>query len=237
MKKNIKQVYDLVDGELEYEIIEEIDYKKSDDYKVIVRARDCNGNVSEKSFTVHVKEKPQPVPQFQYSEPNSNVLPTYINGILLVNKQYAIPESFGGTNSEASNALYQLQSGAKAAGYSMPLLSGYRSYSTQKSIYNNYVSKYGVALTDTFSARPGHSEHQAGLAFDVSSISDSYGETAAGQWLKENCSTYGFIIRYPQNKVGITGYKYEPWHIRYVGVSHAQSIMSQGICLEEYLGV
>lgn len=235
-KDNVKKVYDVVDGELEYKVSHKIKKDEAGDYKVTVTATDKHQNEQKVTFTVTVKEKPRPVVVIPSFEPITTEA-TYINGILLVNKQYGIPSSFGGTDSTAKNALSQLQSAANAAGYSMPLLSGYRSYNYQKDLYNSYVAKYGVALTDTFSARPGHSEHQTGLAFDVGKISDSYGETSAGIWLKENCAQYGFIIRYLRGKEYITGYKYEPWHIRYVGVDHATAIMQQGITLEEYLGV
>lgn len=235
-KDNVEKVYDVVDGELEYEISHKIKKDEAGDYKVTVTTTDKHQNEQNATFTVTVKEKPKPVTVIPSIEPITTEA-TYINGILLVNKQYGIPSSFGGTDSTALSALNQLQAAANAAGYSMPLLSGYRSYSYQENLYNSYVAKYGVALTDTFSARPGHSEHQTGLAFDVGKISDSYGETSAGIWLKENCAQYGFIIRYLRGKEYITGYKYEPWHIRYVGVDHATAIMQQGITLEEYLGV
>lgn len=230
-KENVNRVYDLVDGELEYSISHNIKKDISGDYKVVVTAIDKHNNHQEASFIVTVKEKPKPV----VNTKPMNV--TYIQGILLVNKKYGLPSSFGGTNPTALNALKKLQNAANQAGYQMPLLSGYRSYSYQEGLYNSYVSKYGVALTDTFSARPGHSEHQTGLAFDVGNISNDFGETGAGIWLKENCAKYGFIIRYLKGKEHITGYKYEPWHIRYVGVEHATAIMHQGITLEEYLGV
>ena len=119
----------------------------------------------------------------------------------------------------------------------MPLLSGYRSYDYQKSLYENYVARDGEEAANRYSAKPGTSEHQTGLAFDVGEMSWTYGETAAGQWLVNHCAEYGFILRYLPGKEDITGYMYEPWHIRYVGVEHAAAIMSQGITLEEYLGV
>jgi D-alanyl-D-alanine carboxypeptidase len=87
------------------------------------------------------------------------------------------------------------------------------------------------------SARPGHSEHQSGLCIDVNSTDFSFGSTAEAAWLEEHCAEYGFIIRFPEGKEDITGYEYEPWHIRYVGVETAQEITAQGLCLEEYLNV
>ncbi len=162
---------------------------------------------------------------------------TYINGILLVNKTHSIPASYApGLNSQAYQAYQQLKNDAASAGYDMPLLSGYRSYETQDRLYNNYVATYGQAEADTFSAKPGTSEHQTGLAMDVGQIEDWYGDTAAGKWLAQNCYKYGFIIRYPKGKESITGYKYEPWHIRYLGVDIATQVYNSGLTLEEFLG-
>lgn len=115
--------------------------------------------------------------------------------------------------------------------------SAYRSYSLQKSIYDNYLKYYSQAYTDTFAARAGFSEHQTGLAVDLSSTNKSFAtfeETDAYTWLKENAYKYGFIIRYPQGKEDITGYKFEPWHYRYVGIDIAKTITELGITLDEY---
>ena len=92
---------------------------------------------------------------------------------------------------------------------------------------------------DTFSARPGHSEHQTGLALDINVASSSahFENTPAFAWLKEHCAQYGFILRYDQGKEDITGYRFEPWHYRYVGVETAQAVMEQGLAYEEYLAL
>lgn len=162
---------------------------------------------------------------------------TYINGIMLVNKTHPIPQSYApNLQNVAYNAFLSLKRDAAAAGYDISLLSGYRSYETQRNLYNNYVATYGQAEADTFSAKPGTSEHQTGLAMDVGWIDDAYGNTPSGKWLAANCYKYGFIIRYPQNKEHITGYKYEPWHIRYLGKDIAKDVYESGLCLEEYLG-
>lgn len=164
--------------------------------------------------------------------------PTYIKGILIVNKTYSLPNHFATGNDEtAYTALQRLQAGANQDGYSMPLLSGFRSQQTQETLYNRYVARDGKDLADTYSARPGHSEHETGLAFDIGSIDNNYGETNAGRWLKEHAHEYGFIIRYPKGKEDITGYQYEPWHVRYLGVEHAKKIYEKNITLEEYLGI
>ncbi|SHM85198.1 D-alanyl-D-alanine carboxypeptidase [Ruminococcus flavefaciens] len=115
--------------------------------------------------------------------------------------------------------------------------SGFRSYATQNTIYNNYVASDGVEVADTYSARPGHSEHQTGLAIDVNSISNDFIGTPECEWLAKNAHKYGFIIRYPKGKESITGYRYEPWHIRFVGIDTATAIYNSGLCLEEYLDI
>lgn len=163
---------------------------------------------------------------------------TYINGIMLVNKTHSIPQSYApGLQSVAYNAFIELRQAALEAGFDIQLLSGYRSYDTQKGLYERYVSTYGQEEADTFSARPGTSEHQTGLAMDVGWIDDAYADTPSGKWLAANCYKFGFIIRYPKNKESITGYKYEPWHIRYLGKDIAKDVYDSGLCLEEYLGV
>lgn len=163
---------------------------------------------------------------------------TYINGILVVNKSYALPSNYApGVNSEAKKAFNVMAADAAEEGIELSIRSGYRSYERQKEIYNNYVREDGKAEADRYSARPGHSEHQTGLAFDVNSLSQSFENTDEGKWLAENCWKYGFIIRYPKGKEGITGYMYEPWHIRYLGTDTAKKVHDSGLTLEEYLGI
>lgn len=162
---------------------------------------------------------------------------TYINGIIVVNKTYSLPSDYApGIDPTALYYLHMLQADAKAVGIDMPVISAYRSYETQKVLFDSYYAKDGDKA-DTYSARPGHSEHQTGLAFDVGAIDDNYGDTIGGKWLYNNCANYGFIIRYLKGKESITGYKYEPWHIRYVGKEVAMDIMNRGITLEEYLNI
>jgi D-alanyl-D-alanine carboxypeptidase len=116
--------------------------------------------------------------------------------------------------------------------------SGYRSYATQTSVYNGYVAQYGQASADTFSARPGYSEHQSGLAMDFSPIDQSFASTAQFSWLQANAYKYGFILRYPDGKTDVTGYEYEPWHWRYVGTTVATDMHDRGVqTLEEYYSV
>ena len=163
---------------------------------------------------------------------------TYIDGVLVVNKTYSLPASYapGALTSECDAAYMRMKQAAAAEGLSIYIGSDYRSYATQESIYNRYCARDGQAAADTYSARPGHSEHQTGLAIDLNDISSSFAYTAAGKWVAEHCHEYGFIIRYPDGKQSITGYMYEPWHIRYVG-DIATDIYNSGLCLEEYFGI
>lgn len=164
---------------------------------------------------------------------------TYVDGVLIANKTYSLPESYnpGGLLPECKDAFALMQKDAAAKGLNIYVSSGFRSFASQKSIYNRYVSRDGRALADTYSARPGHSEHQTGLAIDLNTITQSFGKTKEGRWVAEHCHEYGFILRYPEGKSHITGYCFEPWHLRYVGVETATKIAQSGLCLEEYYGI
>jgi len=142
----------------------------------------------------------------------------------------------------AAHALEELFAGAKESGIELCAVSGYRSFKCQKGIYNSKLKTRGKEYTEAYVAVPGQSEHQTGLAMDVGSFiplnkSNNYdfGQTKEGKWLKENAHNYGFILRYPQDKEKITGYSYEPWHIRYVGLKAAREIKASSLTLEEYL--
>lgn len=114
--------------------------------------------------------------------------------------------------------------------------SAYRSYESQKNVYNNRVKNQGKESADAYVAKPGFSEHQTGLCIDITNKDRYFVEgTEEVEWLKENCSKFGFIIRYPKDKKDVTGIEYEPWHIRYVGKDVAKYISDNGITLEEYL--
>lgn len=141
----------------------------------------------------------------------------------------------------AANALEKLFAGAKKDGITLKAVSGYRSYATQKSIFTRNADLKGEEVANRTSARPGQSEHQTGLAMDVSSASANYeleqkfGQTKEGKWLAAHCAEYGFIIRFLKGEEDVTGYSYEPWHVRYVGKDAAKQIMKQGVTLEAYL--
>ena len=129
-----------------------------------------------------------------------------------------------------------MQADAQSIGLNLYISSGFRSYTYQENLYNNYVAQDGKEEADTYSARPGHSEHQTGLAFDLNTIDDSFAYTEEGKWVQENCQKYGLILRYPKGKETQTGYQYESWHLRYVGKELAQKLYNNGnwITLEEY---
>lgn len=199
--------------------------------------------VSEGSCTVTVKAAANPEVSAEVkvtvtAPPQTHGEPTYIDGILIANKTYALPEDYNpGVQPEAEAAFKEMQSAAWSEGLNIWIASGFRSYEYQSGLYQRYVNRSGKEEADRYSARPGHSEHQTGLAFDLNSIDDSFADTAEGKWVAEHCHEYGFIIRYPKGKEDITGYIYEPWHIRYLGKETAEKVHNSGLTLEEYLGI
>lgn len=140
---------------------------------------------------------------------------------------------------EAADNLEKLVKDAKGKGLNLIGVSGYRSYETQSVFYNSSVEKQGIDHAEKFSAKAGSSEHQTGLAMDLTckginnKLIEKFDKTKEGIWLKSNCYKYGFIVRYPKGKEDITGYSYEPWHIRYVGKDLAKYINDNKITLEE----
>jgi D-alanyl-D-alanine carboxypeptidase len=180
----------------------------------------------------------------------------YIDDVLIANKTYALASGFvpsdtyksavGITsqcatciNNTAYNAWKSMKSDATALGLNIWIQSGYRPESVQVKLYNNYVARDGKAAADTYSSRPGHSEHQTGLCFDLNSITDAFANTPEGKWVNENAYRYGFVIRFPKGKENETGYKYESWHLRYVGTDLSYKLYNQGdwISLEDYFGI
>lgn len=141
---------------------------------------------------------------------------------------------------EVANALEDMFNDAKKVGINLIGISGYRPYDYQKVIYNNKISRDGVKEANKYVAKPGTSEHQSGLVMDILSteytnLDEGFENTNAYKWLSKNMSKYGFILRYPKGKESITGYQYEPWHLRYVGVDAAKDISEKQLTLEEYL--
>lgn len=163
---------------------------------------------------------------------------TYIDGILVVNKTYALPADYNpGVDPDAQAAFDKMQADAAKEGLNIYISSGFRSYDYQAGLYDRYVQRSGKAEADRYSARAGHSEHQTGLAFDLNSIDMTFADTDECEWANKHCAEYGFIIRYPKGSESITGYMYEPWHLRYLGVENAKKVYDSGLTLEEYLGI
>jgi D-alanyl-D-alanine carboxypeptidase len=186
------------------------------------------------------------------------------NIMVLVNKEYGLPDgyapadlvrpnvafSFGDQDieksymrKEAATALEKMFTEAANHNLQLFAVSGYRSYERQVQVFNNEVQKVGKEKAVQAVAVPGTSEHQTGLSMDISSgsansaLSEQFGETPEGKWLVENAHKFGFILRYPKGKEGVTGYQYESWHFRYVGVKAAADIYENGLTLEEYFNV
>ncbi|MFO1444757.1 M15 family metallopeptidase [Bacillus sp. Bva_UNVM-123] len=193
-----------------------------------------------------------------------NYIQNPTNIMVLVNKQYSLPDgyapedlvrpnvpfSFGDQDieksymrKEAADSLELLFAEGKKVGINLFAVSGYRSYERQVAVFNAEVSKYGEEKAIQAVAFPGSSEHQTGLAMDLSSqsasfeLSEQFGETAEGKWIADNAHRFGFILRYPKGKENITGYKYEPWHFRYVGKKAAEVIFEKKLTLEEYFNI
>ena len=125
----------------------------------------------------------------------------------------------------------------KAQGLDLGSSSAYRSYARQAELYSYYVTTDGQAAADTYSARPGHSEHQTGLTVDLNAGDGSIGlfvNTGTYRWVSVNSWRYGFILRFPEDKTDITGYMFEPWHYRYVGIETATTLHELGITYDEY---
>lgn len=138
---------------------------------------------------------------------------------------------------EAKENFEKLSSDAKKIGYSIIAVSAYRDYDYQENLFNNYVKEKGENYALKCSAKAGHSEHQTGLSVDVMGSNNDYDQFEKSKefdWMKNNSYKYGFILRYPKGKEYITGFKYEPWHYRYVGKDIASIIYTEGITLEEY---
>ena len=145
---------------------------------------------------------------------------------------------------QAADAVEDLVADARAAGHSIKVLSAFRSYQRQAALFNKYQAQYGTEYAERISARPGTSEHQLGLAADLgytnsrAELKEAFGQTPAGQWIAEHAVDYGLIVRYPVGKEEITGYKYEPWHVRYIGKEQAKAMQESGAeTFEEYFGM
>ena len=178
----------------------------------------------------------------------------HIDGtVFLVNRQHAISKYYSpvvrkvngsgmsqSMREDGAAALEAMFAAAKQDGITLSIVSGYRSYSKQSTIYSRKKSEQGEAAADRISARPGTSEHQLGLAMDLSkkgssTLNAAFAQTKEGQWVAENAHKFGFIVRYLKDYEDVTGYMYEPWHVRYVGTEHAAAVYESGLPMEMYM--
>lgn len=211
---------------------------------IVVTNTDSNGNIGDNvsvdsgnSTNMFTSVNPDGTEVAHIMEVKDGV--TYVDGIMIVNKTYPLPSTYnpGGILPEVTNAFANMQAQAAQQGLRIYISSGFRNYNRQVRLYDYYIKRDGKAAADTFSARPGYSEHQTGLTVDLNSINDSFSRTPEAKWVAEHAHEYGFIVRFPQGKEAITGYKYESWHLRYLGVENATKVYNSGLCLEEFLGV
>lgn len=247
----------------------EYNFNKVGNYNLKYVASDLSGNKAEKDFVLKVIPlKDAPLNYTEYKSMNDGKYITskgytltikngiaYVEGLLIVNKTYSLPKSYKPVNpysNKASSgdcincidkttmeAFKKMQADAKNNGLNLYLSSGYRPYNTQSYLFNYYSRRDGEESADKYSARAGHSEHQSGYCFDLNTINSSFANTDEGKWVNENAYLYGFIIRYPKGKEDITGYNYESWHLRYVGLDLAKKLYNNGewVTMEEYFGI
>ena len=204
--------------------VPEVDTSVVDNHKIIISAKDKYGNESFQEVKIEVYYKLEP---------------RYINGILIVNKKNPLPSDFSpGENVLAKEKLLAFIGEMQDLGLDISSsYSGFRSYYRQEEIYNNFKNIYGQIEADKQIARPGFSEHQSGLTFDLKHQSgELVTKDKEAEYIRDNAARFGFIVRYPEDKVSITGYTYEPWHLRYLG-DIAYDLSNNNLALEEYLNV
>lgn len=237
-----------------------VDTSNAGDYKVLIRVQDSSKNKSEKEINVHVNANQQTLVNNSSNE-NHNISNNEINNKInvvsnpssiqvLINKQHKLPENYAPNDlvnlegnhylrSEAANSFIRMKNDAKAtSGITMNLVSSYRTKEYQANLYNNYYATDPVNAP-FYSALPRTSEHELGLAIDISYdylLHEDLQNYALGRWMANNAHKYGWIMRYPYGKSHITGYIFEAWHYRYVGVDLATKLKSNNITLEEYYG-
>ena len=230
-------------------INEKIDYFKMDNIDRYISYKEKNTNLSNDKVVLYVNIG---IDNNFYT--NIKPSPNQNNNTILLNKYYAIDSNFKPQNlkdidpnyrskylqmtKDAADAFNTMAKDAKNEGYTIRAISTYRTYTYQKDLYNRYVKNDGVENADTYSARPGHSEHHTGLAVDIDNktkVYTQFGDTKEFNWMKDNAHKYGFILRYTKENEFITGYKNEPWHYRYVGIDIATKMKEENInSYEEY---
>ena len=264
----IEDMIDVSDNsgdDIDISIDGDYDLKKKGEYQVTIIATDSSGNKSSKKVKINVLDNLDYnadgslidgiyTTNKGYTVKIQNGVAS-INDIIIVNKTYSLPSTYTPKKPYKSiagrgyctdcmedfvvEAFLKMKDDASREGLKLWVGSGFRSYDTQKMLYNNSVNKDGKEAADTYSARAGYSEHQSGLCFDLNSDSDAFTNTKEGKWVNDNAYKYGFVIRFPKNKEEYTGYEYESWHLRYVGEELAKKLYNNGdwISLEEYFGI
>ena len=187
----------------------------------------------DRSFYSDVDEVPVPGDPMALVNKYHTLPQDYIPELVLLDPSYGI----GSLSPEAAASFVRMADAAQRDGISLFSVSAFRSYSLQQVLYQRYAAQFGQAAAETFSAQPGYSEHQTGMALDINTASfgSHFETTEEFAWLQEHCADYGFLLRYPQGKEAITGYSFEPWHYRYVGVGVARICTDQRLTYEEYL--
>ena len=227
------------------------DLNKLGEYKIIIVAADKGMNKTQQEITLRIISKDAKITKSKngYTIITENGI-TKVNNLIIVNKSYSLPKDYVPSNlvkidncpviDYVKNAYDDMVKDLNKEGMNIKVGTCYRSYGFQNILYTNYIKRDGQEKADTFSARPGFSEHQTGLAIDISPVNNSFTNTNEAIWIKNNAYKCGFIIRYPENATDYTGYKYESWHIRYVGKEIALKLYKGNgdyISLEEYFGL
>ena len=228
----------------EIEVIGKWDITSAGIYPVTVVARDASGNKTEKEINLEVIDGNSKEGDYAFTTANGHNAEvvggiTYIDGIIIANKSFSLPRDYApGLTNEAYYAFYEMVDAAYEEGLGLWAISDFRSWETQERLYNSYAET-DPENVDTYSARPGYSEHQTGYAIDINTTDSAFGETPEGKWLMDHAWEHGYIYRYPAGKEDITGYMAEPWHYRYVGKELAEKLYNHGdwITLEEYFGI
>ena len=239
------KVSDNSNDEPEIEVVGKWDIASAGTYSITIVAMDASGNKAEKTINLEVIDNTVTDGEYSFITTTGHVAKvidgiTYIDGTMIVNKSFSIPKDYApGFLNETYYAFYDMVDAAYNDGISLWGISDYRSWEEQDELHE-YYKREGPDGVEEYSARPGHSEHQTGLAIDINtSLNPEFADTAEGQWLIHHCWEYGFIYRYPAGKEHITGYIAEPWHYRYVGRELAEKLYNDGdwITMEEYFGV
>ena len=197
---------------------------------IIFYTKDCN--IKKNEITIIKSPESLDVLVNKYNKLNSDYVP---NDLKIIPLDYSNSDKY--LREEAANNFIKLSSDASNLGYKIIITSAYRSYEYQNKLYSDYKEKYDLEYTSSCCAQAGFSEHQTGLAIDVMGSNNDYHkffESKEFEWMINNAHKYGFILRYPKDKENITGFKYEPWHYRYVGITLATYIYENNITLEEY---